>query len=51
MKTWLITGASSGLGRIMTEKLVGRGDRVIATARRTDALPCGLFRRSKGGLT
>lgn len=38
MKTWLITGASSGLGRIMTEKLLGRGDRVIGTARRTDAL-------------
>jgi NAD(P)-dependent dehydrogenase (short-subunit alcohol dehydrogenase family) len=38
MKTWFITGASSGLGRIMTEKLLGRGDRVIGTARRTDAL-------------
>jgi NAD(P)-dependent dehydrogenase (short-subunit alcohol dehydrogenase family) len=38
MKTWLITGASSGLGRSMTEKLLHRGDRVIATARRTDAL-------------
>lgn len=37
-KTWLITGASSGLGRIMTERLLGRGDRVAATARRTDAL-------------
>jgi NAD(P)-dependent dehydrogenase (short-subunit alcohol dehydrogenase family) len=38
MKTWLITGASSGLGRIMTEKLLCRGDRVIGTARRTEAL-------------
>lgn len=38
MKTWLITGASSGLGRVMTEKLLRRGDRVIATARRTEAL-------------
>ncbi len=37
-KTWFITGASSGLGRIMTEKLLDRGDRVIGTARRTDAL-------------
>jgi NAD(P)-dependent dehydrogenase (short-subunit alcohol dehydrogenase family) len=37
-KTWFITGASSGLGRIMTEKLLGRGDRVIGTVRRTDAL-------------
>jgi short-subunit dehydrogenase len=34
MKTWLITGASSGLGRIMAEKLLRRGDRVIGTARR-----------------
>lgn len=38
MKTWLITGASSGLGRIMTEKLLRRGDRVVGTARRTEAL-------------
>jgi NAD(P)-dependent dehydrogenase (short-subunit alcohol dehydrogenase family) len=38
MKTWLITGASSGLGRAMTEKLLRRGDRVIGTARRTEAL-------------
>ena len=38
MKTWFITGASSGLGRVMTEKLLDRGDRVIGTARRTDAL-------------
>ena len=34
-KIWFITGASSGLGRIMTEKLLDRGDRVIGTARRT----------------
>lgn len=38
MKTWFITGASSGLGRIMTEKLLARGDHVIATLRRPDAL-------------
>lgn len=37
-KTWFITGASSGLGLIMTEKLLARGDRVIGVARRTDAL-------------
>lgn len=37
-KTWLITGASSGLGRIMTEKLLARGDRVVGTARRTAML-------------
>ena len=38
MKTWLITGASSGLGRIMTESLLARGDRVAATVRRPGAL-------------
>lgn len=32
-KTWLITGASSGLRRAMTERLLGRGDRVVATVR------------------
>lgn len=37
-KTWLITGASSGLGRAMTEQLLARSDRVIATMRRRDAL-------------
>jgi NAD(P)-dependent dehydrogenase (short-subunit alcohol dehydrogenase family) len=37
-KTWLITGASSGLGRLMTERLLGRGDRVVGTARREGAL-------------
>jgi NAD(P)-dependent dehydrogenase (short-subunit alcohol dehydrogenase family) len=38
MKTWLITGASSGLGRIMTESLLARGDKVAAIVRRADAL-------------
>ncbi len=38
MKTWMITGASSGLGRIMTESLLARGDKVAATVRRADAL-------------
>ncbi|MGV1755063.1 SDR family oxidoreductase [Agrobacterium sp. CG674] len=37
-KTWLITGTSSGLGRIMTEKLLARGDRVVATLRKHAAL-------------
>ncbi|GAA2246586.1 SDR family oxidoreductase [Herbiconiux moechotypicola] len=37
-RTWLITGASSGFGRLMTEQLLRRGDRVAATARRTEAL-------------
>jgi len=37
-KTWLITGASAGFGRLMTEQLLTRGDRVVATARRKDTL-------------
>lgn len=37
-KTWFITGASSGLGLLMTQKLLARGDRVIGVARRTDTL-------------
>ncbi|MCJ1439399.1 hypothetical protein MMC27_008793 [Xylographa pallens] len=31
--TWLITGCSSGLGEHFVHQLLGRGDRVIATAR------------------
>ena len=38
MKTWLITGASSGFGRTMTERLLERGDHVIATVRREGSL-------------
>jgi len=37
-KTWFITGASSGFGRILTEKLLARGDRVAATVRREHIL-------------
>lgn len=37
-KTWFITGTSTGLGRLMTERLLARGDRVIATLRRSGAL-------------
>jgi len=38
MKTWFITGSSSGFGRILTEKLLKRGDRVAATLREVNAL-------------
>ena len=38
MKTWLITGTSTGLGRTLTEKLLAKGDRVVATVRKADAL-------------
>lgn len=36
--TWFITGTSSGFGRLLTERLLARGDRVAATLRRTEAL-------------
>ncbi|MCX4148327.1 SDR family oxidoreductase [Paraburkholderia madseniana] len=38
MKTWLITGTSSGLGRLLAEHLLQRGDRVVATLRHEGAL-------------
>jgi NAD(P)-dependent dehydrogenase (short-subunit alcohol dehydrogenase family) len=37
-RTWLVTGASSGIGRKLTEKLLARGDRVAATLRKMGAL-------------
>lgn len=37
-KTWFITGTSTGLGRILTERILERGDRVVATLRQPDAL-------------
>jgi NAD(P)-dependent dehydrogenase (short-subunit alcohol dehydrogenase family) len=37
-RTWLITGVSSGFGRELTEQLLPRGDRVVGTVRRPDAV-------------
>lgn len=37
-KTWFITGTSSGFGRLLTERLLARGDRVAATVRKSEAL-------------
>ncbi|SHI15378.1 oxidoreductase [Streptomyces sp. 3214.6] len=37
-KVWLVTGASSGFGRAITEAAIAAGDTVIGTARRTEAL-------------
>jgi len=37
-RVWLVTGASSGFGRAITEAAVAAGDTVVAAARRTDAL-------------
>ncbi|KII98017.1 short chain dehydrogenase [Xanthomonas phaseoli pv. phaseoli] len=37
-KTWLITGASSGFGRLLAETVLARGDRIVATVRTPQAL-------------
>ena len=37
-KTWFITGINSGFGRIITELLLQRGDRVAGTARKLGQL-------------
>ena len=37
-RTWFITGVNSGFGRIMTEHLLERGDRVAGTARKLEQL-------------
>ena len=37
-RTWLITGVNSGFGRLMTETLLERGDRVAGTVRKLDAM-------------
>ncbi|PXW24699.1 SDR family oxidoreductase [Paraburkholderia caballeronis] len=38
VRTWFITGVSSGLGRLMAEQLFERGERVAGTARNPDSL-------------
>jgi NAD(P)-dependent dehydrogenase (short-subunit alcohol dehydrogenase family) len=38
MRTWLITGCSSGFGRAIAEAALERGDQVVATARRPEAI-------------
>src|SRR4051812_30907785 len=37
-KTWFITGASSGFGRVFAEYALARGHNVVATARRLEPL-------------
>lgn len=37
-RTWFITGTSSGLGRLLTERALHAGDRVLATLRTPGAL-------------
>lgn len=37
-KVWLITGSSTGFGRVLTEVLLEKGERVVATARSVASL-------------
>ena len=37
-KTWLITGCSSGFGKVLANAVLARGDRLVATARKEDDL-------------
>ena len=46
-KTWLITGCSSGFGKVLAEAVLARGDRLVATARDTEILR-GLVDRYPG---
>jgi NAD(P)-dependent dehydrogenase (short-subunit alcohol dehydrogenase family) len=45
--TWFITGTSSGFGRLLTEQLLARGEKVAATLRKPEALDD--LRESYGG--
>ena len=38
MKTWLITGCSTGFGRVLAAAVAARGDRLVATARDPETL-------------
>lgn len=35
MKTWLVTGCSTGLGRSLAKAVLQKGDNVVVTARDT----------------
>ena len=37
-KTWIITGASRGLGSLVAKRALERGDNVLAMARNPDAI-------------
>lgn len=37
-RVWFITGASSGLGKVLTEKLASAGQQVVATARKPEQI-------------
>ena len=38
MATWLITGCSTGLGRALAQKVLGRGHNAVVTARNASAV-------------
>src|SRR5712672_2184325 len=37
-RVWMVTGASSGFGRAIASAALERGDRVVATARRSESV-------------
>ncbi|WAH39450.1 SDR family NAD(P)-dependent oxidoreductase [Alicyclobacillus dauci] len=37
-KVWLVTGSGNGLGRYITEAVLAKGDRILATARKPEQL-------------
>ena len=45
-KTWLITGASKGLGLTLTKKLLAKGYNVVATSRTVDVLAAAVTTQS-----
>ncbi|RNB88561.1 SDR family NAD(P)-dependent oxidoreductase [Brevibacillus nitrificans] len=46
-KVWFITGASRGFGRLMVEKLLSQGQKVVATARKPEAITDSLQHSSE----
>jgi NAD(P)-dependent dehydrogenase (short-subunit alcohol dehydrogenase family) len=38
MKTWFITGASRGFGRLVAQEALRRGDQVVAAARKPEII-------------
>ncbi|MFJ6088359.1 SDR family NAD(P)-dependent oxidoreductase [Streptomyces sp. NPDC092369] len=49
--TWLVTGATSGFGRLVTERALATGSHVIAVGRRKDRLQELVELAPQGGLT
>jgi NAD(P)-dependent dehydrogenase (short-subunit alcohol dehydrogenase family) len=41
MKTWFVTGASSGFGAALVREILSRGDNVVAAARKPEAIASG----------